>query len=263
MKLSLCTTGFKDWDIGKIIQWAEPWNSSIQGLELWIGHVEKFHETYGPLDKLTNLLHTSGYKVPVISGYTMFSKTAKEIESDLIQMKRLLDAARQLNCPMVRTFAGHVSSKAASPEMWAETVDGLKRAADLAERYEVDIAIEMHYDTYADNADSIRALFEDIGSPRTVLIFDGANLNADGLDPAHVLRTIYPYIRHVHLKNYRWNHEVRYQSVPVPIFDGDVDNCLLLKELKDRSYEGFVSLEYFGTKGRPSLLDSLREWNHG
>lgn len=260
MQLSVCTTGFKEWDIEEIVTWISPLSSDVKGLELWIGHIEKFQETHGPLRKLAKLLESNGLQIPAVSGYTTFSKSAYGFENDFNRMKRLLDVACQLNSPIVRTFAGNVPSKNASPEMWAETVHALKKVARTAELYEIDVAIETHYDTFADDRESVEALLEDIASPRIAIIFDSANLNVDRVHPMEVLESVFPHVRHVHLKNYHWNHHKRYKSNPAPIFEGDVDNLSILHELKKRQYDAFVSLEYFGEKGRPSLLASLKAW---
>jgi 3-dehydroshikimate dehydratase len=261
MKLSICTTGFKEKDIEEVIEWARPLSENLKGLEIWIGHIERFQEKRGPLDKLARLLETNGLQIPVISGYTTFSKGEAERRNDFRQAKRMLDVARQLNCPRIRTFVGHIPSRDASPELWAETVAELVKVAQIADLYEVDVAVEIHYDTFADNDDSVRTLLQDIAHPRIQLIFDAANLNVDQIDPMKVLDSVYAHVRHVHLKNYKWNHKERYKSTPVSIFSGDVDNRLLLQELQKRQYDGFVSLEYFGEKGRPALLASLKEWD--
>ena len=58
MKLSLCTTGFKEWDIDEIIKWVAPMNQDVKGLELWSKHIERFQEKHGPLDKLARLLES-------------------------------------------------------------------------------------------------------------------------------------------------------------------------------------------------------------
>ncbi|WP_260287218.1 sugar phosphate isomerase/epimerase family protein [Peribacillus aracenensis] len=261
MKLSLCTTGFKEWDIEDIIKWLLPLQTDVKGLELWNKHIERFQEKHGPLDKLAKLLESNGLQIPSISGYTTFSKLWNENEhrNEFNQAKRLLDIAHQLNCPLIRTFAGHIASRNASPEQWSETATELKKIAQIADLYDVDVAVEIHYDTFADNIESIHKLLQDINHPRIKLIFDGANLYVDQLDPIEALDSVYSHVSHVHLKNYHYNHKERYKNKPAPIFEGDVDNVRLLEELRKRNYSGFVSLEYFGEEGVPNLHASLEQ----
>ena len=262
MKLSLCTTGFKEWDIDEIIKWVAPMNQDVKGLELWSKHIERFQEKHGPLDKLARLLECNGIQIPSISAYTTFSKlwNREQHDSEVNQAKKLLDAAHQLNCPLIRTFAGHVASRNASPEQWSETVTEFQKFAETADLYNVDIAIEIHYDSFADTVESIQKLVKDINHPRVKLIYDAANLYVDQEDPIQVLDTVYSHISHVHLKNYKYNLQERYLNTPAAIFDGDVDNVAIIEELKKRHYSGFVSLEYFGKEGFPYLRKSLEQW---
>ncbi|TDL91762.1 sugar phosphate isomerase/epimerase [Vibrio vulnificus] len=262
LKLSLCTTGFKEWDIEEIINWLLPLQADVKGLELWNKHIERFQEKHGPLDKLAKLLETNDLQIPSISGYTTFSKlwNQKEHQNEINQARKLLDMAHQLNCPLIRTFAGHIASRNASPEQWSETATELNKLGEMADLYGVDVAIEIHYDSFADNLEAIHKLLEDIDHPRIKLIFDGANLYVDQLNPKEVLESIFPHVSHVHLKNYHYNHKERYKNKPAPIFSGDVDNIRLLVELRKRNYTGFVSLEYFGQEGMPNLLASLEQW---
>jgi 3-dehydroshikimate dehydratase len=262
MKLSLCTTGFKEWDIDEIVKWVAPMNQDVKGLELWSKHIERFQEKHGPLDKLAKLLESNGLQIPSISAYTTFSKlwNREQHLNEVNQAKKLLDAAHQLNCPLIRTFAGHVASRNASPEQWSETVTEFQKFAETADLYDVDVAIEIHYDSFADTAQAIQKLVEDINHPRIKLIYDGANLYVDQEDPMQILDTVYSHISHVHLKNYKYNLKERYKNIPVAIFDGDVDNVAIIEELKRRQYSGFVSLEYFGKEGFPSLRTSLEQW---
>lgn len=261
MKKSMCTSGFKDWSIEKVLEWARP--LEFDGIELWMGHVERYQEEQGPLDKLRTKLQEFGLAVPAISGYTTFSGGFSG-ERDLLQefksMKRLVDVARQLHCPLIRTFVGHMSSRRASPEQWGQVVRDIKKVMVVAEQYEVDIAVEVHYDTFVDNTESVQMLLQEVNHPRLTVVFDGANLNVERIDQMDALQVLYPKVKHVHLKNYKWDHSNLYKSVPVPIFEGDIDNLLLIKELKNRGYQGFISLEYFGDKKETNIISSMDSW---
>ena len=72
MKLSLCTTGFKEWDIDEIIKWVAPMNQDVKGLELWSKHIERFQEKHGPLDKLARLLESNGIQIRLLVPIRLF-----------------------------------------------------------------------------------------------------------------------------------------------------------------------------------------------
>lgn len=118
----------------------------------------------------------------------------------------------------------------------------------------------MHYDTFADNTESVLKLLEEVSHPRLAVVFDGANLNVERINQMEALPILYPHVKHVHLKNYSWDHSNLYTSIPVPIFEGDIDNRALLQELARRGYDGFISLEYFGDKKEANIEKSLESW---
>lgn len=262
MKRSICTSGFKDWPIEKVLEWAAP--LGIDGIELWMGHIERFQEEHGPMDKLRAKLAEYGFEVPAISGYTTFSagfSGEKDLKQEYKSMNRLLDVARQLKCPLIRSFVGHLSSRRASPEQWGQIVRDMKNVMKMADEYEINIAVEVHYDTFIDNTESVQMLLQEVDHPRLKLVFDGANLNAERINQMEALPILYSDVEHVHIKNYKWDHADWYKSTPVSILDGDIDNRALLEELKKRNYTGYISLEYFGDKKETNIKRSIEEWN--
>jgi 3-dehydroshikimate dehydratase len=261
LKKSLCTSGFKDWAIEQVIEWMLP--LGFDGIEIWMGHIERYQQEQGPLDKLKAKLQESGLAVAAISGYTTFSagfSGERDLQLEFKAMNRLLDVARQLQCPLIRTFVGHVSSRRASPEQWGQMVRDMKKVMAMADQYEVDVAMEVHYDTFVDNIESVQCMIHAVNHPRLQLVFDGANLNVEKIDQLEALQALYPYVKHVHFKNYKWDHTNWYKSKPVSVFNGDIDNVSLIQELENRGYKGFVSLEYFGENKEANIRESLADW---
>ncbi|KIL37321.1 hypothetical protein SD71_01105 [Cohnella kolymensis] len=259
MKTSICTSGFKEWSLEEVFDWVKP--LELDGIELWMGHIERFQEEHGPLDKLKAKLQEYGLEVPAISGYTTFSggfSGERDLQQEFKSLNHLLDVARQLNCPLIRTFVGHKSSRLASPEQWGQVVSDMMKVMSKADQYEINIAIEIHYDTFVDNTESLQDLVREVNHPRVKVVFDGANLNVERIDQMEALPTVYSLVEHVHLKNYKWDHDNFYKTIPVPVFDGDIDNRALLHELQKRNYKGYISVEYFGEKKEANILQSLK-----
>lgn len=254
----------KDRSLSDILKLVRAWRGAgvpVQGLELWVGHLRPFADAgVRALEDLAAALRDEGLQVPVISGYTYFSRSPRDRDVDLADVRRFSEWAAALGAPALRTFFGHLPSRAASPELWDESLEALCAARDLARQEGVDLLVETHYQTFADSLDSLRNLLDSVPGDLG-LIFDAANFHPDHIDPLQVLRGVYPAVRHVHCKNYHWNHQAWYQSMPVSAFDpsGDVDNDRVLREITARGYQGFVSLEYFGQRGWSALLRSLEE----
>jgi 3-dehydroshikimate dehydratase len=262
LKRSVCTSGFKDWPIEHFLDWTRPLR--LDGIELWMGHIERYQTEHGPLDKLKTKLQEYGLEVAAISGYTTFSggfSGERNLNQEFISINRLMDVAKQLQSPLIRSFLGHVSSRHASPEQWGQIVCDIKKVLQRADQFEVDVAIEVHYDTFIDNTESAQMLMHEVDHPRLSLVFDGANLNVERIDQLDALSVLFSRVKHVHIKNYRWDHSNWFKSIPVSILEGDIDNRSLIMELEKRNYNGFISLEYFGEKREINIKRSLEELN--
>lgn len=258
MKLSFCTTGSKKKHILDVISFAK--EHSFDGIELWYGHIKQYIKEIGPLDRLDQQLQEEGIEVPAVSLYTDF--VSQDERQALKDVQRALSAARQLHSPLIRVFAGNLASHRTSPEKWERAVDQFQEAARLADSYEVDIGLEIHYDTYADTPEAALAFLEDVGHPQVRIIFDGSNLHVNHIDQMTALEKLYHTVSHIHLKNYHWNFDNWYLSKPVPVLQGDLQQEPLLNELMNRQYGGFVSLEYFGRHAEVHIKESLNEMKH-
>ncbi|MCP6681563.1 TIM barrel protein [Bacillus nakamurai] len=127
------------------------------------GHAEQYEQQIGPLDRLHKQLQEKGIEVPAVSLYTDFvSQDERQSEQNVL---KALNAARQLHSPLIRVFAGNLPSHRTSPEKWQSAVGHFQKAARLADDYEVNIGLEIHYDTYADTPEAALAFLEDVGHP--------------------------------------------------------------------------------------------------
>jgi len=254
LKWSLCTTGFKEQTLEEAAAFAH--RIGLDGIEIWLGHVEDTRERDGSSDRLRDLLNHFGLAVPMISTYANFSKSAQE---SIQETQRALEFAAEIECPAVRIFAGHLPFGQVTPEEWERTASAIGQVMTRADFHGVNVAVEVHNHTFADCISGVEALLEKVGHPRLRLIFDGFNLYVDGRDQLEALHRLYQYIDHVHLKNYWWDAQNWENSVPSSVFTGDVDNRKLLGELISRGYEGYLSFEYFGEQKERCIQQSLLE----
>lgn len=63
-----------------------------------------------------------------------------------------------------------------TPEAWADLVDSIGKALQIAERHDVTLALEPEVSNVVDSAAKGRRLLDEMGSPRLKIIIDGANL---------------------------------------------------------------------------------------
>ncbi|WP_164515140.1 sugar phosphate isomerase/epimerase family protein [Paenibacillus lentus] len=242
---SICTTGLKSAKIEDIA--AEAKRLGLQGVEIWGGHIEEYLNRGGELNELRAILNYNELHVPALSEYSYFTKSKEAYQADLASLRRAAEWANVLGCPRIRTFAGHVSSREANNEHWKMAAAGLREALEDCRSQGVALAVEIHNNTLADRADSLNKLLLDCHDTSLLeFIYDGFNLFVDHIDPIPILEQFYPYINHVHFKDYHWNHENWGKSKPVPILQGDAGHTAILDALLAFEYKGYISFEYFG-----------------
>lgn len=254
---SICSTGMKSNPLLKVLDTAR--SLGLAGVELWSEHAEDFLSQGGTYAEIRGHLEVRELAVPALAAYTSFSKSPLDIEEDMKQIARAAELASSIGSPRIRTFAGHVPSVKANREDWNMTVEGLRHAANLCARSKVKLAVEIHNNTFADRLDQIRSLIEEVGDSNLELIYDPFNLYVDHQDRLDVLEQLYPWIAHVHFKNYMWNHDNWNLSEPVSVLQGDCDHWSLIKQLLERNYTGFISFEYFGENSADLARRSLVE----
>lgn len=300
IQFSICTTGLKSLTLEKII--AEARRLGLQGVEIWSGHIEDYLDRGGTLSELRALLDSNQLHVPSLSEYSYFTKSGEAYQADLACVQRSAEWAKALQCPRVRTFAGHVPSREATSEQWTMAAAGLREALRSCSWQGVALAVEIHNNTLADTADSLDRLlqasrirsFDDGGmnlmqslthspfdkheaklgkdrlnsdssdqevdvSAELQFIYDGFNLYVDRMDPLLILQKFYPWISHVHFKDYHWDHDNWGRSKAVPVLQGDADHKAIFDTLLALGYKGFISFEYFGDQVLELVGQSLSE----
>ena len=77
----------------------------------------------------------------------------------------------------------------ATPAAWADLVEHMKRAVEIAERYDVRLGVEPEPGNVMRTARHARQLLDEIGSDHLGVVLDPANL-IDGVTPGEVVATI-------------------------------------------------------------------------
>lgn len=257
LRYSICSTGFKQQSIEQIGAMAK--DCGLEGIEIWSGHIEHFLKRGHRIHQLKDLLLEHQFEVPVISEYTYLSGDEEDYEKELERIHQAAQWCNELGCPRIRTFLGRHSSQVALAKEWELTIQRLGEAVTLCDKYGVKLAVEIHNNTFADTASSLAAMFRDVPAAGLELIYDGFNLFVDSLAPVPVLESFFPYIHHVHFKDYLWNHRDWSLSKPVSVLQGDAGHTAILSKLLELSYEGTISFEYFGEDAISCTKQSLAE----
>lgn len=239
LSISVCSTGFKSNSALDVIQTAD--NLNLDGIEWWSGHLRGSN-----LQEVKASLKKHRLVSPAVSEYAYFSSGQSACEQDVIRVKKAMELAVSLEAPMVRVFAGHVSSNEASPYEWELAVQALKEVCETGYAKNVLIAIETHNNTFADCDMAIQKLFKEVNHQSLCLIYDPFNFLVAKEDPLAVLDSSFSKIEHIHLKNYLWDHSDWKNSEETAIFSGDLNQKKIFSYLQKKKYSGFYSMEYFG-----------------
>ncbi|MBI5686264.1 MAG: sugar phosphate isomerase/epimerase [Verrucomicrobia bacterium] len=118
--------------------------------------------------------------------------------------------------------------------------DRLVSLADEAARRGIMLLMETGQET----AECLRGLLEELHHPALGVNFDPANMILYGKgDPIAAVRTLGPWIKHVHIKDAIRTKQPGTWGAEVPWGDGEVGATVFLNALKDVGFAGVLAIE--------------------
>ena len=149
----------------------------------------------------------------------------------------------ELKSPVLTLHAGFLDES--DPVALKKYTDRVKFIVDTCGEAGVPVAFETGQETAADLAKFMPTV------PGAGVNFDPANmiLYAKG-NPVEAVRTLAPWIRHVHLKDAMLTKKPGTWGTEVPWGDGEVDAPRFLAELKAAGYKGAFAIEREGGNDR-------------
>ena len=246
-KMPLCfsTLGCPDWDYDEVLSFAS--KQRYQGVEIRViarqldlpgiaifNTPEKIRTARKKAEDLNLKIVNLG------SSAAMHHPEGSDREKSMDEARRFIDLARSLGCPYVRVypndFPKDVEKKAAMERM----ANGLRALGDHAKGSGVTVLLETHGDLLY--ADDIQSLMRDVSKPEVGLIWDIVNMwSVTKEPPAVVYPKLAPYVRHVHVKDFRMENGKMRHCLPgqgiSPVFSG-------IEALRKSDYKGFYSFEW-------------------
>jgi sugar phosphate isomerase/epimerase len=148
-----------------------------------------------------------------------------------------------------------------SPQAWTAALDGLARAAEIAERHQVHVAFEPEVSNVVDSARKARAAIDTVASPHLKVCMDGANLYHKGelahmhevLDEAFQL--LGEHIVLAHAKDVSRDGEAGHDAAGT----GRLDYEAYLGHLRDVGYQGALVLHSLTEAQVPTCRTFLME----
>jgi len=190
------------------------------------------------LARVKERLDERGFKVSSIGSPIGKIRITDDFTPHLEDFRKAVRVAKQFEAPFIRIFSFFVEEGKA--EAYREEVIGrLRRLTEIAGEEGVTLLHENEKHIYGDNGERCLDLLSSIASPRLLAAFDPANYVQCSVRP---MSDAYPlvekYIGYIHVKD-----AVMGSGKVVPAGQGDGELRGLIAALKEKNYQGFMSLE--------------------
>lgn len=170
---------------------------------------------------------------------------------DVGNIEKLFRAAKEVHCQQVRLHPPHYDGKTTYDQLYNQGLRGMEKVSKIARRYNIRILFEIHGGTIMPSA-SLSYRWASNFSPEEVgIIFDPANMIIEGKENWKMgLDILENYFAYVHCKNvgyFRKKEGGDFKWYPkwTGLEEGMVDWKEIIKILKQRGYEGYLSNEDF------------------
>jgi sugar phosphate isomerase/epimerase len=214
----------------------------------------------------------SGANLPIVSyenDVDMAWPSAIDRKKAIDRVRPILDRTAELGAPLLMLFPGSSKDGVSADELRKYMIEALAECADYAKSVGVVIGFEnIDYEPWRPihgKAAQCRQICDAINSPALRFILDACAALFVDEDPVDMLRTMAPYIVHVHLKNSRpvmkGEYAVRTRDTDSgrrltgTVLDGGlVQIPAVLDELTRINYQGRLMIEFQGENDpRPAL----------
>ena len=183
----------------------------------------------------------------LVSYYQDFAGEEKR-ESVIANLKRVIEVAAILHCPIVRVYGGteaHAHPELWFNDVWNRTVSGIREVAEYAANYGDRIAIETHIGSLTMSIRDVLRLVEDVNMDNVGILFDYAWVELAGVEfGKEAVRKAAGHIFHVHVKDWKLESRLPLKKTSCLMGEGTVAWEEVLQELKRIGYTGYVSDEY-------------------
>lgn len=162
----------------------------------------------------------------------------QEFEGHYEHFKHVVELAHILKAPYIRIFSFFMSPNQETQNFEGEVLERLEKMVSYKELGEIQLLHENEKDIFGDTADRCLRIMQAFSGKGLKMAFDFANFVQCGQNTKEAFELLGNYVTYVHIKD-----AVAQTKVIVPAGQGDGQIEAILKKLKKRGYDGFLSLE--------------------
>lgn len=212
-------------------------------------------------DEVMRLVRAAGVRVALLNmdagdlaaGERGYGNDPRLTERWRDQLRRALDLANEIGCPLVNVLAGRRLSGLDEADQLRCLTDNIRWAAELAGRYGRTIVIEPINDRdipgyLLPRVEDVLAILDELGHSSVKLQLDTYHVAAMGDDVTSSVAAAGARLGHIQLADYPGRHEPG---------TGELDIDALFATLSASGYHGGLGLEYEPTVPSPASLRAV------
>jgi sugar phosphate isomerase/epimerase len=249
MKLAFSTLGCPAWDLDQIITAAREWGYG--GVE-WRGYLTEMELPQASIftpavrEETRRRFREAGLEFACLASSVRLSDPSQQArERERASFTRYAELARFLDCRLVRVFGGNLNDGLDRESALLSAAGFFRELGETAARHGVTVVLETH-DAFSTGA-QVAELLCLADHPAVGALWDLHHPYREGEPPEMTVQLLAPYLRHVHVKDSR---DGRYCMMG----EGDVPLARMLKLLKERGYDGWISVEW-EKRWHPEIAD--------
>ncbi len=249
IKFSGHTMGAPKCDIFEVIELFK--SIGYDGIEVRVaadGQIDSEKLTDEEARKIDAAARAKGMEFSCLTSYYQNFVKMEEREDVIRNLKRVIEIAALLHCPLVRVYGGVEPFSQPGVwfnDVWSRTVDGIRRTAEYAAKFGVSICIETHIGSLTMSVRDTVRLIEDVNMANVGMLLDYAWVELAGVETgAEAIRKAARHIFHVHIKDWTLESRIPLKKKSCLMGEGTVRWQEALEELKKVGYTGYVSDEY-------------------
>jgi sugar phosphate isomerase/epimerase len=189
----------------------------------------------------------------IASGVRMATPDVQERAGHVQDLRRYIELAADLGCPLIRTFGGPRDASALWAMVVDYTVEGYREVLGDAESAGVTVLMETHDDWCC--AAPVRAVVEAVNHPRVQVLWDFMHTQRMMETPEESFQTLGHLTRHVHAHDGSYV-DGRLQVSP-ELGAGVIDHATPLGLLEDSGFDGYFSVEVIHKPGSDHDADGV------
>lgn len=158
----------------------------------------------------------------------------------LEKFKRALYLAKFFNTPYIRIFSYYIPENENPRKYRDEVIRRMRVKTELAAKENIILLHENESKIYGNISNRCRDILDTVNSKNLKAIFDPANFVVEGEKPfTDCFDKLVNYVLYLHIKDARFGKSVHI----TPAGEGDGEIKEILNALKQRNFNGFLSLE--------------------